>query len=70
MLDGLHADCSGDVGLACAGAADQHYVVGFIEEVASMQLAHQSFIDLAAGEVEAVQVTIGRKAGRLELIGC
>ncbi|MNT26925.1 hypothetical protein D3C71_1781680 [compost metagenome] len=34
-----------------------------------MKLTHQRLVDLAAGEVEAIQVAIGWKAGRLELVG-
>ncbi len=68
MFDGLDPDCRGDVRLARAGAADQNDVVGVVEEFAPVELLHERFIDLAAGEVEAIQITIGRKAGGLELI--
>lgn len=34
-----------------------------------MQLAGQRFVDLAAGEVKARQITIGREPRSLELIG-
>jgi glutamate-1-semialdehyde 2,1-aminomutase len=69
VLDGLDADGGGDGGLARAGPADQDDVVGTVHEVAAMKLTDQRLVDLAAGEVEAVQVTIGRKACGLELIG-
>lgn len=70
MLDGLHPDGGGDMGLAGTRATDQNDVIGFLEEVAAMKLAHQGLIDLAAGEVEAIEVAIGREAGGLELVGC
>ena len=69
MLDGLHPECGGDMGLARAWAADEHDIVTGLDEVATMQLADQGLIDLAAGEVEAGQVSIGREAGGLELVG-
>ena len=34
-----------------------------------MKLADECLVDLAAGKIEAIQITIGRKAGGLELIG-
>ncbi|MNT26944.1 hypothetical protein D3C72_1625480 [compost metagenome] len=34
-----------------------------------MKLADQRLVDLTAGEVEAIQITIGWKACRLELVG-
>lgn len=69
MLDGLDADCGGDVRLAGTGAADQDDVVGFVEELAAMELAYEPLVDLAAGEVEAIQIAVGWKARDLELIG-
>lgn len=50
MLNGLDTDCGGDMRLARAGAADQDYIVGVIEELAAMELARERFVDLAAGE--------------------
>ena len=41
MLDGLDAERGRDMGLAGAGAADQHDVVGAVHELAAMQLPHQ-----------------------------
>jgi DNA invertase Pin-like site-specific DNA recombinase len=69
MLNGLDADRRGDVRLARAGTADQNDVVGVVEELATMKLLHEGLVDLAASEVEAVQVTVGWKACRLELVG-
>ena len=68
MLDGLHAKRGGDVRLAGTGPTDQHYIVGGLDKVTTVKLPDQGFIDLAAGEVEAGQVAIGREAGGLELI--
>ena len=69
MLDGLDADGRGDVRLARAGAADQDDIVGVLQELAAMQLADERLVDLAAGEVEAGEVAVVRKAGSLELVG-
>ena len=69
MFDGLDTDGRGDMRLARAGTADQDNVVGVVQEVAAMKLTGQRLVDLTAGEVEAVQVTIGWKACRLELVG-
>ncbi len=68
MLDGLRADGGGDAGFARAGTTDQHDVVGLVDEVAAMELAHERLIDLAGGKIEAVQVPVGRKAGDFELV--
>jgi hypothetical protein len=43
--------------------------LGSIEELAAMELAHQGLVHLAAGEVEAGQILVGREPGRLELVG-
>jgi hypothetical protein len=67
MLDGLDAGRGGNVRLARTGTTNQHNVVGVVLEVAAMKLLDE-FVDLAAGEVEAVQITVGREACRLELI--
>ncbi|OWK23987.1 hypothetical protein AJ87_26845 [Rhizobium yanglingense] len=42
MLDALHADRRGDVGLACAGPADQDDLVGLADEIASMDAVVES----------------------------
>ena len=69
MLDGLDAEGRGEVGLAGAGPADQHDVVGVVQELAPVQLPDRGLVDLAGGEVEAGQVLVGREAGRLDLVG-
>src|SRR5690606_18718954 len=69
MLDRLHAEGGGNMGLTGARAADKHDVIGIAYELASMELAHEVFVDLAAGKVEAGQVAIDGEAGCLELIG-
>ena len=68
MLDGLDANRGCDMRLARAGTADQNDIIGIVEEVAAMKLLHERLVDLAAGEVEAVQIAVGREACRLELI--
>src|ERR1700722_7299592 len=69
VLDGLDADCGGEMRLARAGAADQDDIVGVLQELAAMKLTCERLVDLAAGKVEAGQVSIVREAGRFELIG-
>ncbi len=68
MLDGLDAERGGNVRLARTGTTNQHNVVGVVEEVAAMKLLDECLVDLASGEVEAVQITVGREARRLGLI--
>jgi hypothetical protein len=53
------------VGLAGAGAADQHDIVGAIDELAAMELADQGLIDLAGCKVEPGQILVGREPGAL-----
>jgi hypothetical protein len=49
MLDRLHAEGGGDVGLAGTRTTDKHDVVGFVHELASMEVAHEaSLISLLA----------------------
>src|SRR3546814_1407470 len=69
MLDGLNAQCRGDMGLAGARTADQHDIVGDVDKVAAVKLPDQRLIDLAAGKVEAGEIAIGREPRHLELIG-
>jgi hypothetical protein len=69
MLDGLDADRRGEMGLPRAGAADQDDIVGVFQELASVELAQQHLVDLAAGEVEASKIAIVREASGLELVG-
>jgi hypothetical protein len=68
MLDDLDTGCGRDMGLVRAGTADQNDVVGFVEELAAMELTHQRLVELTADEVEAVQITVGGKACRLSLV--
>ena len=58
------------MGFARSGSPDQDGIVGVLQELAAMELAHQRLVDLAAGEVEAGEVPIVRESGGLELIGC
>src|SRR3984957_10500328 len=69
VLDGLDADRGREMRLACAGAADEDDIVGVFQKLAAMQLTCERLVDLAAGEVEAGEIAIVRKAGGLELIG-
>ena len=49
--------------------ADQNHVLGPVHELATMQLSHCGFVDLAGREVEAREVLVGREARRLHVIG-
>ena len=69
MLDGLHAQRRGDVGLARAGTTDEHRVLGVLHELTAMQLSHEGFIDLTVREGEACEVPVGREACQLQLVG-
>src|ERR1700722_2864025 len=69
VLDRLDPDRNGEMRLAGTGAADQDDVVGVFQELAAMELTRERLVDLAAGEVEAGEIAIVRKAGGLELIG-
>src|SRR3546814_8115665 len=69
VFDGLDAQRRCHMALAGARTADQHDIVGDVDEVAAMQLTNQSFVDLATGKVEAGQIAIDREARDLELIG-
>ena len=69
VLDGLDADRRGEMRLARAGAADQDDIVDVFQKIAAMELACERLVDLAAGEVEAGEIAIVRKASDLELIG-
>src|SRR5690606_5167019 len=68
MLDRLHAEGGGDVGLPSPRTADEHDVVGIVHELTAMELPHEGFVDLAAGKVEAGQIAIDGEAGCLKLI--
>jgi hypothetical protein len=58
VFDGLDAEGRGDVGFARARTSDQNNVVSVLEKLATIELAVERFIDLAAGEVEAVEVAV------------
>ena len=69
MLDGLDTERGGDVRLALAGSADQHNIVGAIDELAAVELADHGFVDLAGSEVEPSQIFVGGEPGSLDLVG-
>ena len=69
VLDSLDAERRGDACLAGAWTSDQNGIVGVLHELATMELANERLVDLAAGEVESAEVAVGREAGGLELIG-
>ena len=52
-----------------AGAADQDDIVGVFQELAATELTRERLVDLTAGEVEACEVAVVRKAGGFEPIG-
>src|SRR4051794_37204434 len=69
MLDGLDADGGGEMGFARAGATDEDNIVGVLQELATVKLAHERLVDLASGKVKAGKVAIVRKARGFELVG-
>ncbi len=68
VFNGLHSEGCGNVGLACARPAHQHHVVGILQELTPVQLAHQGFVHLAVAEVEACQVPVRGEPGHLQLV--
>ena len=60
MFDGLNAECCRNMGLSGTRTADQHDILRPVDELAAVQLAHNGFVDLAGGEVEAREVLVGR----------
>ena len=69
MFDGLDADGRSDVRLARAGAANKDDVMRVLQELATVKLADERLVDLAAGEVEPDEIAIVREARGFELIG-
>ena len=67
VFDGLDAEGRGDVGFARARTSDQNNVVSVLKKLATIELADERFVDLAAGKIEAVEVAVGREASGLEL---
>jgi len=65
MLNGLDANRCGQMRLARARSPYQDGVMRVLQELAAMKLAHQGLVDLAAGEVEAGEIAIVRKARAL-----
>jgi hypothetical protein len=45
----------------CARAPDQDHILGSIQELASMELANQSFPYFTGGKVEGGQILVGRE---------
>jgi hypothetical protein len=68
-LDRLNADGRGEVRLSRSRTSDQNDVVRVLQELAAMKLTHERLVDLSAGEVEAGEIAVVRKARRFELIG-
>ena len=69
VLDGLDGQSRRDMGFAGAWAAYQHHILGTIQEVTTVQLAHGRLIDLAGGEVEAGEILVGQKSCGLDVVG-
>ena len=61
-------DGDGEMGLAGAGAADQHDVALLGEEAAAGEVAHQRLVDRRAVEVEVVDVLGQRQLGDGDLV--
>src|SRR3546814_17767421 len=58
------AESDGEMGLAGAGAADQHAVALGLKEAAGAQLAHQVLAARRAGAIEVRQLLGQRQLGR------
>jgi hypothetical protein len=58
ILDRLHSERGGNVGLAGAGTADQRDVMRAIDEVAAVKLADERLIGLAGCKVEPGQILL------------
>ena len=62
MLDHMHTNGSGQMGLASPGPADQHHVMRTINEVVTMKLADSDFSHFAGGKGTAA-CTVGLLGG-------
>src|ERR1700729_4048087 len=69
VFDSLNADGRRKVGLARAGAANQNYIVGVLQELAAVKLADERLVDFATDEVEPGEIAIVREARGFELVG-
>ena len=69
MLDRLHGQRRCQMGLAGARSTDEHDVLGPVDEIPAVELAHHDLVDFGDGEVEAGQVLVGGESGGLGLIG-
>jgi hypothetical protein len=61
LLDGLDADCGGEMRLTGSRAANQDDIVRILQELASVELTRKRLVDLAAGG----KVSIVRRTGAL-----
>lgn len=65
MLNRLNTKGGRDMCFSCARPADEHHILRSVDELASAQLAHCRFVDLAGGEVVSGDVLVGWEAGSL-----
>ena len=68
VADAGAGDRDGEVGLAGAGAADQHEVALLGQERAGGELAHQGLVDRRGVEVEVLDVLGQRQLGDADLV--
>ncbi len=70
MLDGLDAESCRDVRLARARARapNQDDIVSILQELAAMELAHERFVSIVAGKIEAIEIPVGRESDSFELV--
>jgi hypothetical protein len=61
-------DADREMGLSCAGAADQHEVALMIEEVSGGQIPDQGLVDLGRLEVELLDLLSQRQLGDGHLV--
>ena len=70
LADAGPRDGDGEMGLAGAGAADQHDVALGFEEAAHCEVADQGLVDRRGGEVELGQLPGRRQPGGRHLVLC
>jgi len=68
MLDRLDPKGGGDMGFAGSRTTDEHDVLDGVDELATMELLDQGFVDLARGKVKAGDILVGWEPSGLHLV--
>lgn len=66
--DGLDAQTDRQVRLTCAQSADEHHVVGRVQELHLEQFAHQSFVQVGMLELETDKVAVRGELRQAHLV--